>query len=184
MANKTIVRYNSLDNVTINHAEAIATDWVNKSTEKYSDYDDGYYGRWVEKTREAPKVRSKFIYDTLKALSVNDSDSKFLMKVINKREGTRILRNDKIKGLIKKYLLEPCKMYVKTLDIDSFRNTFDFTNRWYVHNCDDYKKFKRLMENSDNCERFIILSEKGEDLYSGIYTIIGELASRENIIEP
>lgn len=180
-------RYQSLDNATVSYVEAIATDWVNKTTEKkypsYASYypDDGYM---ETRTEVSPQARSRFVYKTLKALPVNDTDFRFLVKVVNKREGTKVLRKDKIIDLVQKYFVEPCRLYVKTLDLESMKNLIDFTDTWYSDDSGEYEKTKHLRDNYDNCKKVIETSEKGEIL-SKIEGVIEELYTKPEIkIEP
>lgn len=169
--NVTSSRHQSLNNVTVARAEAMALSWRNRPTKNITRevYRDYKYVDLVE-TVEAPGARSKCIFNTIARLSSGDSESKFLKKVVNKREGSKVLRRDKIKSLIHKYLVQPCKLYITTLDLD--KATIEFTDRWYQHDCEKYRKFKCSYKNYEACEDFVETMEKNDVLYDENYDMI------------
>lgn len=170
LPNITNSRHQSLGNVTVEQAEAMAFSWTNRPKQNRTRrVYNGYAIEYVVEIFDAPDAKSDSVLDTLRTLSSGDSESKFLKKIVNKREGTKVLRKDKIKGLIHKYLVEPCKLYIKTLDLDSYQATIEFTDRWYQHDCEKYQKFKSLYENYKVCEDFVGTIENNDVLYDAIY---------------
>lgn len=78
--------------------------------------------------------------EALKSNAQNDSDYKYLRRVLDEKTGRYTFHKDKIRGLFKKYLVEPCKHVVDFLGPDLFTPArFDITFYSEVdHELDDY----------------------------------------------
>lgn len=83
---------------------------------------------------------SQLVYAALEqsAKAKNDPNVIYLKSIADEKRGTRFVRKDKMKGMFKKYFIEPCEYYVRKLGPDVFiPATFDAEWQHQV----DYREF-------------------------------------------
>lgn len=66
------------------------------------------------------KKAAQLAYHTIQGHSVNDENRVYLRKVVDEKKGARIVNQEKVRELVKAYLVEPCKYYLETFGPDVY----------------------------------------------------------------
>lgn len=172
LPNLALSRYRSLNNTGIVCAETAAYYWT-LTLNAVQPVASSSSPLSLETINDFPGFRSRFIYCALKVLSKDNKESKFLKKVVDEREGIKVVRKDKVKELVRKYLVEPCKIYFETLDLDRYEGTVEFVRKWYPDQIRErYAKFEKIYEIDQVCKEFVETMENSDLLYKELYNLI------------
>lgn len=118
-------KYAQLDKESIERVEALSNDIINqlmnekksffRETKKFETFEQLQHVKTINGKKEA-----QIAYDALKLFARQDSDVRYLKKVLDEKEAVMRVNRDKFVNLFKKYLVEPCAYYVRELGPDIF----------------------------------------------------------------
>lgn len=78
------------------------------------------YDRYIRNSISIEPYLGGILKVVLNNNAKGDPDLKYLKKTIDERTGKSVINKGKIKDLVQKYMIEPCKMFVENFDSDVF----------------------------------------------------------------
>lgn len=118
-------RYAQMDPVKVKTAEKLIDEIINSflySKKKLANENKRYATYTLVKSLKSitNKRTSKIALDTLDEYARDDPEKRFLKPVLNEKKGIMEVRKDKVRELVEKYLVAPCKYYVDQLGLNVF----------------------------------------------------------------